>query len=56
MVKADAVSQQFNPLAAKAATISLAGFGGSFGFDAFNEMFKNQQKKHKSKKDSSQVW
>ncbi|KAJ9545481.1 hypothetical protein OSB04_025188 [Centaurea solstitialis] len=54
-VKAEPVSQQFNPLAAKAATISLSGFGGSFGFDAFNEMFKNQQKKHKSsKKDSSQ--
>ncbi|KAJ0654529.1 hypothetical protein HanOQP8_Chr15g0596021 [Helianthus annuus] len=54
-VKPEHVSQQFNPLAAKAATISLSGFGGSFGFDAFNEMFKNQQKKHKSsKKDSSQ--
>nr|XP_043617286.1 uncharacterized protein LOC122589108 [Erigeron canadensis] len=54
-VKAEAVSQQFNPLAAKAATISLSGLGGAFGFDAFNEMFKNQQKKHKSsKKDSSQ--
>ncbi|KAI3705554.1 hypothetical protein L1987_75793 [Smallanthus sonchifolius] len=54
-VKPELVSQQFNPLAAKAATISLSGFGGSFGFDAFNEMFKNQQKKHKSsKKNSSQ--
>ncbi|XP_071710448.1 uncharacterized protein [Rutidosis leptorrhynchoides] len=53
-VKPENVSQQFNPLAAKAATISLAGFGGAFGFDAFNDMFKNQQKKHKSKKDSSQ--
>lgn len=56
-VKVEPVAQQFNPLAAKAATISLSGFGGSFGFDAFNEIFKNQQKKHKSsKKDSSQVW
>ncbi|KAK9072227.1 hypothetical protein SSX86_008659 [Deinandra increscens subsp. villosa] len=48
------VSQQFNPLAAKAATISLSGLGGSFGFDAFNEMFKNLQKKKPSKKNSSQ--
>ncbi|KAI3761781.1 hypothetical protein L1987_52203 [Smallanthus sonchifolius] len=54
-VKPEPMSQQFNPLAAKAATISLSGFRGSFGFDAFNEMFKNQQKKHKSSnKDSSQ--
>ncbi|XP_071732895.1 uncharacterized protein [Rutidosis leptorrhynchoides] len=46
---------QFNPLVAKAATISLSGFGGAFGFDMFNEMFKNQQRKHKpSKKQSSQ--
>ncbi|KAI3783318.1 hypothetical protein L1987_42396 [Smallanthus sonchifolius] len=37
-VKPEPVSQQFNPLAAKAATISLSGFGGSFGFDAFNEI------------------
>nr|KAJ0187842.1 hypothetical protein LSAT_V11C900484380 [Lactuca sativa] len=51
-LKVDSMSHQFNPLAAKAATISLSSFGGSFGFDAFNEMFKNQQKKHK--KDSSQ--
>ncbi|KAI3508660.1 hypothetical protein L1887_23669 [Cichorium endivia] len=51
-MKVEAVSHKFNPLAAKAATISLSGFGGSFGFDAFNEMFKNQQRKHK--KDSSQ--
>ncbi|KAL7590559.1 hypothetical protein Lser_V15G36351 [Lactuca serriola] len=47
--------QRFNPLAAKAATISLSGFGGAFGFDAFNEMFKSQQRKHKpsNKKKSS---
>ncbi|KAI3517271.1 hypothetical protein L1887_16484 [Cichorium endivia] len=46
--------QVFNPLAAKAATISLSGFGGSFGFDAFSDMFKNQQRKHKqSNKDSN---
>ncbi|KAL2549517.1 hypothetical protein Fot_11047 [Forsythia ovata] len=47
---------QFNPLAAKAATISLSGFGsgGPFGFDAFSEKWKNKNKKSKSsKKDSS---
>ncbi|GFZ14794.1 hypothetical protein Acr_24g0009840 [Actinidia rufa] len=43
---------QFNPLAAKAATISLSGFGagGLFGFDAFSEKWKNQKKKSKSSK------
>uniref|UniRef100_A0A7N0V7X4 Uncharacterized protein n=1 Tax=Kalanchoe fedtschenkoi TaxID=63787 RepID=A0A7N0V7X4_KALFE len=47
---------QFNPLAAKAATISLSGFGGPFSFDAFSEMFKNQNKKPNpaKKKQSSQ--
>ncbi|KAK6144801.1 hypothetical protein DH2020_021621 [Rehmannia glutinosa] len=48
---------QFNPLAAKAATISLSGFGpgGPFGFDAFSEKWKNAKKKSDSskKKDSS---
>ncbi|CAI9091086.1 OLC1v1026011C1 [Oldenlandia corymbosa var. corymbosa] len=46
---------QFNPLAAKAATISLSSFGGGpFGFDAFHEKWKNQKKKSESsKKDSS---
>ncbi|KAG9139062.1 hypothetical protein Leryth_022566 [Lithospermum erythrorhizon] len=41
---------QFNPLAAKAATISLSSFGsgGPFGFDAFSEMFKNKKGKSKS--------
>ncbi|XP_051130780.1 uncharacterized protein LOC127251217 [Andrographis paniculata] len=40
---------QFNPLAAKAATISLSsfGFGGPFGFDAFSEMWKKNNKKSK---------
>ncbi|XP_076921159.1 uncharacterized protein LOC143582496 [Bidens hawaiensis] len=52
-MKPEQVSQQFNPLAAKAATISLSGFGGSFGFDAFNDMFKNQHKKNKSSKNNS---
>ncbi|XP_057784595.1 uncharacterized protein LOC131001959 [Salvia miltiorrhiza] len=49
-------SVQFNPLAAKAATISLSSFGhgGPFGFDAFSEMWKNSKKKsNSSKKDSS---
>lgn len=49
-------SPQFNPLAAKAATISLSSFGpgGPFSFDAFSEKFKNQKKKsNSSKKDSS---
>lgn len=47
-------SSQFNPLAAKAATISLSSFGpgGPFSFDAFNGMWKSQQKKS-SKKDNS---
>lgn len=50
----------FNPLAAKAATISLSSFGpgGPFGFDAFSDMFKNQKRKSdssKNNKDSSKV-
>ncbi|KAL6980388.1 hypothetical protein U1Q18_022030 [Sarracenia purpurea var. burkii] len=49
---------QFNPLAAKAATISLSAFGpgGPFGFDAFSEKWKNHTRKSKSsdKKKSSQ--
>lgn len=47
---------QFNPLAAKAATISLSGFGagGPFGFDAFLKNFGKDNKKPKpSKKESS---
>ncbi|KAG6412694.1 hypothetical protein SASPL_125378 [Salvia splendens] len=47
---------QFNPLAAKAATISLSGFGagGPFGFDAFFEKWGKDNKKPKpSKKESS---
>ncbi|GKU91747.1 hypothetical protein SLEP1_g5573 [Rubroshorea leprosula] len=48
-------SPQFNPLVAKAATISLSSFGlgGPFGFDAFSNMWKNQKGKSKSSKDSS---
>ncbi|CAA2970824.1 uncharacterized protein LOC111381678 [Olea europaea subsp. europaea] len=46
----------FNPLAAKAASISLSSFGpgGPFGFDAFSEKWKNKNKKsNSSKKESS---
>lgn len=41
---------QFNPLAAKAATISLSAFGpgGPFGFGSFNDKWKNQKKKSDS--------
>ncbi|GMY08735.1 Serine/arginine repetitive matrix protein [Fagus crenata] len=49
-------SSQFNPLAAKAATISLSSFGpgGPFGFDSFSEKWKNQKRKsNSSKKESS---
>lgn len=53
---------QFNPLAAKAATISLSAFGlgGPFGFGSFNDKWKNQKKKSESesaskKEPSSQV-
>ncbi|KAL7109798.1 hypothetical protein ACP275_06G197800 [Erythranthe tilingii] len=35
---------QFNPLAAKAASISLSGFGGPFGFDAFFGKNKKENK------------
>lgn len=51
--------QQFNPLAAKAATISLSAFGagGPFSFDAFSDKWKKQNKNSKSskKEPSSQV-
>lgn len=48
---------QFNPLAARAATISLSAFGpgGPFSFDSFSEKWKNQKRKSKSnKKEPSQ--
>ncbi|GAA0138927.1 hypothetical protein LIER_00576 [Lithospermum erythrorhizon] len=40
-------SPKFNPLAAKAATISLSAFGpgGPFSFDSFSEKWKMQKKK-----------
>ncbi|KAH0676902.1 hypothetical protein KY285_024703 [Solanum tuberosum] len=45
-------ARHFNPLVAKAATISLSsfGFGGPFGFDSFSEKWKNQKKKSESSK------
>lgn len=50
---------QFNPLAAKAATISLSSFGpgGPFSFDSFSEKWRSQKKKFESskKESSSQV-
>lgn len=46
---------QFNPLAAKAATISLSSFGpgGPFSFDSFSDKWKNQKKRSKSSKKES---
>ncbi|KAK9265751.1 hypothetical protein L1049_012044 [Liquidambar formosana] len=46
---------QFNPLAAKAATISLSSFGpgGPFSFDAFSKKLKSQKGKSKSSKKES---
>ena len=43
---------QFNPLAAKAASMSLSSFGsgGPFGFDFFSKNWNNQNKK---KRDSN---
>ncbi|XP_049936857.1 uncharacterized protein LOC116265374 isoform X2 [Nymphaea colorata] len=51
-----ASASQFNPLAAKAATISLSAFGpeGLFGFDFFSQKWKKQARKPPSKKESSQ--
>lgn len=48
------VDPKFNPLAARAATISLSAFGGGgpFSFDSFADKWKKQKKKP-SKKDSS---
>lgn len=51
-VQPDPPTSQFNPLAAKAATISLSsfGFGGPFSFDSFSEKWKNQKRKSNSSK------
>jgi len=51
-VQSEPPKSQFNPLAAKAATISLSsfGFGGPFSFDSFSEKWNNQKRKSKSSK------
>lgn len=57
-VEHEAAPSRFNPLAAKAATISLSSFGagGPFSFDSFSEKWKNQKRKSKSsKKEPSKV-
>ncbi|XAR69189.1 hypothetical protein NMG60_11000679 [Bertholletia excelsa] len=48
---------QFNPLAAKAATISLSAFGpgGPFSFDSFSWNWKNQKEKSESLKKKEQT-
>ena len=53
----DQPAPQFNPLAAKAATISLSGFGAGwpFNFDAFSQKWKNQKKKSHSSKVNPQI-
>lgn len=46
----------FNPLAAKAATISLSAFGpgGPFSFESFSQKWKNQKKKpERSRKENA---
>ncbi|XP_072957967.1 uncharacterized protein [Typha angustifolia] len=47
---------QFNPLAAKAATISLSSFGagGPFSFDSFSNKWMKQNKKSSNREPSSQ--
>lgn len=52
------VAPHFNPLAGKAATISLSAFGpgGPFSFGNFSEKWKKQKSESSKKKDhSSQV-
>ncbi|XP_020113174.1 uncharacterized protein LOC109727451 [Ananas comosus] len=45
---------QFNPLAAKAATISLSAFGGPFGFNFFSDKWKKLNKKSSKQDQRSQ--
>ncbi|XP_061347059.1 uncharacterized protein LOC133292638 [Gastrolobium bilobum] len=55
-VQPEPPKSQFNPLAAKAATISLSSFGfGGFSFDAFSEKWNKSKssKKEPSSQDSS---
>lgn len=51
------LTPQFNPLASKAATISLSGFGpgGPFSFDGFSNKWKKHSKKSSKKEQNSQV-
>ncbi|CAL9068340.1 unnamed protein product [Musa banksii] len=44
----------FNPLAAKAATISLSAFGGPFGFDFFSKKWKRQNNRSSKQESASQ--
>ena len=58
-VEPEPAPSQFNPLAARAATISLSAFGpgGPLNFDSFSGKWKNQKRKSdSSKKDHSQVY
>nr|DAD26119.1 TPA_asm: hypothetical protein HUJ06_027587 [Nelumbo nucifera] len=55
-LKTKPAAPQFNPLAARTATISLSAFGpgGPFSFDSFSEKWKKQKKKSKpSRKEPS---
>lgn len=51
-------SAQFNPLAAKAATISLSAFGlgGPFGFEFFSNKWKRQNNRSSNRESGSQVF
>lgn len=54
-LESESVQPQFNPLAAKAASISFSAFGpgGPFGFDGFSEMWKKHNFNSKSSKKES---
>lgn len=58
-VKPEPITTQFNPLAAKAATISMSSFGfgpgGPFSFDSFIDKFNKQNKNSSKNKKSSKV-
>ncbi|XP_047326970.1 uncharacterized protein LOC124930680 [Impatiens glandulifera] len=53
VMKPEPTTPQFNPLAAKAATISLSSFGpgGPFSFDSFSKNWKNEKKRSDSAKE-----
>lgn len=58
-VQPEPMAAKFNPLAAKAATISLSSFGfgpgGPFSFDSFVDKFNKQKKNSSGNKKSSKV-